>query len=133
MPLLNSGFIVIMQHFTSAFKQPLFLLYISAVIVDIVLGNVKAWKTENVQSDVGIKGTLKHFGVLTFAMLFLPSLSYYLHSNTVSLAILGYLVYQYTISIIENLGVMGYKMPAIFEKSLQQLNHDNEENKKDDA
>ena len=121
------GYTVLIEHFEEAFKDPLFILYIATVIVDIVLGNIKAWTNDNVNSKIGVQGTLKHVGVFTFVIVLLPPLTYYLNTNAVSITVLGYLVYQYIISIIENLGSMGFKMPDVFEKSFTQLNKDKEE------
>lgn len=116
----------LIMHFESAFKDPLFILYTASVIVDIVLGNVKAWTTNDVASDVGVKGTLKHLGVFTFVILLLPPLTYYLGNNAVSLGVLSYLVYQYLISIVENLGQLGFDVPTVFKQKLRQLNDENE-------
>lgn len=116
----------LVTHFESAFKDPLFVLYTASVIVDIVLGNIKAWTINDVASDVGVKGTLKHLGVFTFVVLLLPPLTYYLGNNAVSLGVLSYLVYQYLVSIIENLGQLGFDVPTVFKQKLRQLNDENE-------
>ncbi len=116
----------LIMHFESAFKDPLFLLYTASVVVDIVLGNVRAWTTNDVASDVGVKGTLKHLGVFTFVILLLPPLTYYLGNNGVSLGVLSYLVYQYLVSIVENLGQLGFDVPTVFKQKLRQLDDENE-------
>ena len=120
------GYSTLIMHFESAFKEPLFILYTASVIFDIVLGNVKAWTINDVASDIGVKGTLKHLGVFSFVVLLLPPLSYYLGNNGVSLAVLSYLVYQYIISIVENLGQLGFDVPTVFKQKLRQLNDENE-------
>ena len=122
------GYSLLIEHFESAFKDPLFILYIATVIVDIVLGNIKAWMNDDVNSKIGVQGTLKHVGVFTFVIILLPPLTYYLNNSGVAITILGYLVYQYIISIIENLGVMGFKMPDVFEKSFTQLKERDDKN-----
>lgn len=126
----NLGYATLIQHFETAFRDPLFILYVSGVLVDIVLGNIKAWTNGTVDSNVGVKGTLKHLGVFTFVIVLLPPLSYYLGNSGVSIGVLGYLVYQYIISIIENLGGLGYNVPSIFKDKLTQLGDDYEEDQK---
>ena len=79
------------------------LLYLVSMIVDILLGNIVAWYTNDVDSSVGLRGTIKHLGLLAFVMLFLPVLSLYMGNNILSISIVSYMVYQYVISIIENL------------------------------
>ena len=115
------GYAMLIKHFETAFRDPLFVLYVSCVLVDIVLGNIKAWTNGTVDSNVGVKGTLKHLGVFTFVIVLLPPLSYYLGNNGVSIGVLGYLVYQYIVSIIENLGGLGFNVPTIFKDKLTQL------------
>ena len=124
------GYATLIQHFETAFRDPLFILYVSGVLVDIVLGNIKAWTNGTVDSNVGVKGTLKHLGVFTFVILLLPPLSYYLGNNGVSIGVLGYLVYQYIVSIIENLGGLGFNVPSIFKDKLRQLGDSYEEDQK---
>ena len=124
------GYSTLIMHFESAFKDPLFILYTASVIVDIVLGNVKAWTNNDVASDIGVKGTLKHLGVFSFVVLLLPPLSYYLGNNGVSLAVLSYLVYQYIVSIVENLGQLGFDVPTVFKQKLREL--DDDENNKEE-
>ena len=123
----NLGYVTLIQHFETAFRDPLFVLYVSGVLVDIVLGNIKAWTNGTVDSNVGVKGTLKHLGVFTFVIILLPPLSYYLGNSGVSIGVLGYLVYQYIVSIIENLGGLGFNVPTIFKDKLRQLGDNYEE------
>ena len=124
---VSLGYATLIQHFETAFRDPLFVLYVSCVLVDIVLGNIKAWTIGTVDSNVGVKGTLKHLGVFTFVIVLLPPLSYYLGNSGVSIGVLGYLVYQYIISIVENLGGLGFNVPSIFKDKLTQLGNSYEE------
>lgn len=125
--MINSvGFVSLVAHFQFAFKQPIFWLYTATVVVDIILGNARAWITDDVHSDVGIKGTVKHFAVFSFVVVLLPPLAYYLGTNAVSVAVTTYLVYQYMISVVENLGLLGFKVPKVFMQSLRVLGDENE-------
>lgn len=108
-------------------ESPIILLYFAAVVTDIILGNIRAWITHDVDSHIATKGTLKHIGIASFVTLFLPILSIYLESSFVSVTIVGYITYQYTLSIIENLGMMDIKLPDIFEKSLRRLDYKGDE------
>ena len=126
------GYVELTRHFEMLFRDPLFILYGSSVFVDIVLGNVKAWSLNDVDSNVGVRGTLKHLGVFTFVVVLLPPLTYYLGNSAVGVGVLTYLVYQYLISIVENLGELGFNVPTIFKEKLRRLdvdevnNHDKE-------
>ena len=114
---------IIIFYKTIAVEHPIILLYFAAVITDIILGNVRAWTTNSVDSDIATRGTVKHLGIMVFVVLFLPVLSLYLDTSLVSVTVVSYITYQYSISIIENLGMMGIKMPDVFEKSLQRLDY----------
>ena len=129
--MIHLAYIEIVAHFEGAFREPLFILYLASAIVDVVLGNIRAWSMNDVDSHVGVRGTMKHLGVFTFVVLLLPPLAYYLGNNAVSLGILTYLVYQYLISIIENLGQLGFDVPTVFKEKLRRLDDDSneEENK----
>ena len=104
-------------------EHPVILLYFASVITDIILGNIRAWMTNDVDSDIATKGTLKHIGIASFVVLFLPILSIYLDTSLVSVTVVSYITYQYSLSIIENLGMMGVSMPDVFEKSLRRLDY----------
>lgn len=104
-------------------RSPIVLLYFAAVGTDLILGNIRAWTTQDVDSHVATKGTLKHIGIASFVVLFLPILSIYLDSSFVSVSVVSYITYQYVLSIIENLGMMGFNMPDVFEKSLRRLDY----------
>ena len=122
----NVGFVNLVAYFQFAFKQPVFWLYVASVVADIILGNARAWITDDVNSDVGIKGTVKHFAVFSFVVVLLPPLAYYLGTSAVSVAITTYLVYQYMISVVENLGMLGFKVPKVFMQSMRVLGDENE-------
>ena len=106
------------------FKTPLFSLYVGAVITDIFLGNIRAWVNKEIDSSAGVKGSLKHFGLFSFVTIFLPSLSLYTNDLIMSQTVLLYFIYQYVISIIENLGRLGFYVPASFKKYFKQLQNE---------
>ena len=112
-------------------EHPVILLYFASVITDIVLGNVRAWSTNTVDSDIATRGTIKHLGIMVFVVLFLPVLTIYLDTSFVSVTVVSYITYQYAISIVENLGMMGVKLPSQFEKSLERLDYKGDD-KQDD-
>lgn len=121
----------IIKHYKIVFDSPIFWLYATAVIVDLILGNVKAFKNGDIDSNVGVRGSLKHAGLAAFVILFLPTLSVYLGDSTVSNGIVVYFVYQYVISIIENLGAMGFPLPDnITDKFRRLSDHENKEGDK---
>lgn len=114
----------IIAHYQIVFDSPIFWLYVSCVIVDLVLGNIKAFRNNDIDSSVGLRGSLKHVGLGVFVVLFLPALSAFVGDSTMSNGIVAYFVYQYIISIIENLGALGFPLPDSITEKLRRLNMD---------
>lgn len=114
----------LLNHYHILVDKPLFWLYIVAVLVDIFTGNIKAWSLNDVDSNVGVRGTLKHMALFAFVIIFLPTLSVYMGDDTVSQTLMGYFTYQYIISIIENLGVLGFDFPEGVSKHFRRLKDD---------
>ena len=123
-------FLHYVANYMILFKTPLFSLYVGALITDIFLGNVQAWVNKEVDSSVGVRGSLKHLGLFSFVTVFLPSLSVYTGDLLLSQGVLTYFIYQYVISIIENLGRLGFNLPDSFKQYFHQLQES--EVKKDD-
>ena len=111
----------IIEHYQIVFDSPIFWLYISCVIVDLVLGNIKAFRNNDIDSSVGLRGSLKHAGLAVFVVLFLPTLSAFVGDSTMSNGIVAYFVYQYIISIIENLGALGFPLPDSITEKFRRL------------
>lgn len=112
---------MVLDNYSLLLEDPLFWFYMATLVVDIITGNIKAWTTRTVDSKVGVRGTLKHFGLLAFVLLFLPNLSIYLGTRVATQGLLTYFIYQYTISIIENLGVLGFHIPDDLAKRFAQI------------
>ena len=124
------NFLHYVANYMILFKTPLFSLYVGALITDIFLGNIRAWVNKEVDSSVGVKGSLKHLGLFSFVTVFLPSLSVHTGDLLLSQSVLTYFIYQYAISIIENLGRLGFQLPDSFKQYFHQLQES--EDKKDD-
>lgn len=100
---------------------PLFWLYLGSLISDLILGNIQAWVNHDVDSSAGVAGSLKHFGLFAFVMIFMPTLTLYMGNEAISQTLLLYFIYQYAISIIENLALLGFNVPDFFVEKLRRL------------
>ena len=112
---------LIIIEYVNMIDSMAFWLYMALLLTDIVTGNIKAWVTSDVDSSVGVAGSLKHLALLGMAIILLPTLSAFMETNTLAVAILHYYSYQYTISIIENLGALGWGIPPQVAKRLRRL------------
>ena len=98
-----------------------------AVIFDIITGYVKAWfaklTNRKTNSTKGLFGLVKHSIVLTGMLALYP----YLISigfDWVAQSLMAFLLYNYLVSIVENLGEIGVPIPDWLSKRLTKLQTD---------
>lgn len=106
------------------FHNAVFWLLLTLIILDFLTGTVKAFITKDVSSSVGLNGLLKHTTILSIVafMGVVTILSGY--TEVMYLFILFY-VFEYSISIMENLVRIGVPFPEKFAKLLRQWKDDN--------
>ena len=112
---------LILIEYTNMLDSLSFWLYMSLLLTDIITGNIKAWVTADVDSSVGVRGSLKHLALLGMAVILLPTLNAYMETNALTIVIMNYYSYQYTISIIENLGALGWGIPPEIANKMRRL------------
>ena len=112
---------LILIEYTNMLDSLSFWLYMSLLLTDIITGNIKAWVTADVDSSVGVRGSLKHLALLGMAVILLPTLNAYMETNALTIVIMNYYSYQYTISIVENLGALGWGIPPQVANRLRRL------------
>ena len=103
------------------------LLFVAALIVDNVLGHVKAIRTRTWTSKVGTNGILRHAAVVTVVFILLPAMSYYMGDNTASNGVLLVIVGVYMVSIMENLTYLGFPLSDKITKYFPQMKGHNED------
>lgn len=123
---------VIEYYMEVVFNDTIFLLYVVSLIVDIITGNILAFKTRHWNSKTGINGTLRHLALLSVTSLLLPIISYTMGVAYVANGIMFYIIAQYTISILENLSGMGLDLHEGFAKYFEYLNPDKQDEKQID-
>lgn len=104
------AFAQLFANYQILFKTALFWVYMASLFSDLILGNIRAFVAKDIDSSVGVKGSLKHFGLFSFVVLFLPSLVLYTGDLLLAQMVLGYFIYQYIISIVENLAGLGFEV-----------------------
>lgn len=107
-------------------------VFLTVIIVDIITGILKGLYNEKLNSDIGLKGLIKHCCIIliTFTIsVVLPLMGY----TTGARVIIVFYIIQYCLSIIENVGGMGVPIPPYVTKAIQQLSskNENEEVRKD--
>lgn len=111
-----------------------FILYLAVLFSDIIIGNVTAWLKHKWDSNVGMKGTIKHLSVLLMIIILLPVVEWILPYKftmsffdipvilNVSNTIMIYITYQNLFSLIENLGYVGIPVPSFIKNKMYRLN-----------
>lgn len=122
------GLADLFKNYHVLFKTSIFWMYMAALIVDLISGNIRAWVQHDIDSTVGVKGSLKHFALFAFVTIFLPSLVMYTGDIIMAQGVLVYFIYQYLISIIENFGLMGVSFPPELADRFRRLgNHEEDD------
>lgn len=108
----------------------LFFLLITSIVIDILTGKTKALKSGTIDSAIGTTGIIKHTTIIILVFVvgvWCRVLGVVEGSFIFSLFIL----LEYVTSIIENLDVIGIRVPTQFRKYFNRL-HDEIDNGKDD-
>lgn len=101
-----------------------FWLLIVIVIIDFITGTIKAFVVKDVSSSTGINGLLKHTTVLLIVTVMgvITILSGYTELKYIFIL---FYVFEYSISIIENLDKIGVPFPERVSKMLRQWQEEN--------
>lgn len=102
-------------------KSPIFIMLLLTILTDVVLGNLIAFKQRNFTSIKAVNGSFKHLGVITFTMVIVPMLSILVGNNSIKILLVLYFIFQYFISIVENLGELGVEVPKFLVRYLKLL------------
>lgn len=103
-----------------ASSKYIFLL-ISVIMLDIIVGTVKAFILGESNSDVGLKGLIKHSIVLIVTIV----VSFYLlifDLDLMSRTWVIFFIVQYITSLIENWGELGLPLPEFIKEKIYALN-----------
>ena len=117
-------FIILNRVFDTIFHDAIFWLLVTLIVVDFITGTIKSFFLKDVHSGTGINGLLKHTVVLliVIVMSVVIILTGY---NEFKYVVLFFYIFEYAISITENLDKMGVPFPEKLSKSLRQWKDDN--------
>lgn len=100
--------------------EPLVHVFASVILLDIALGYIKSFVLGVTDSGIGIKGIIKHAGVILVvfaASVYLPLLGF----SYIAKALVLYLIVSYLISLVESWGEMGLPLPPYVKQVLIKL------------
>lgn len=108
-----------MQMQNNAFIDAVFIL----VMFDLITGSLKAWKPNakrHLNSTKGLSGLVKHSLILSMIAFLFPLVAA-MGFETEANAILTWFVIQYSISIMENLEVLGVPFPSFLRNKFEKM------------
>ena len=114
-------FNILTQEVFNTAHNGLIHVLLAFVIFDIITGILKGFKLKIANSSKGIAGLLKHLVIVmlvVFADIYLPILGFSWMANS----FVSFFVLQYVISVFENLGQCGVRLPRFLQSALYKLN-----------
>ena len=96
--------------FESTSRNDYIFFLLILILVDFITGNAKAWKWNVSDSSVGLKGIIKHSLTFLFYFLLLAFFKY-VQMEEIGMIFIYLILFNYVLSIMENLAVMGVYMP----------------------
>lgn len=96
--------------FESTSRNDYIFFLLILILIDFLTGNAKAWKWKVSDSSVGLKGIIKHSLTFLFYFLLLAFFKY-VQMEEIGMIFIYLILFNYVLSIIENLAVMGVYIP----------------------
>ena len=96
--------------FESTSRNDYIFFLIILILIDFLTGNAKAWKWKVSDSSVGLKGIIKHSLTFLFYFLLLAFFKY-VGMEELGMIFIYLILFNYVLSIMENLAVMGVYIP----------------------
>ena len=96
--------------FESTSRNDYIFFLLILILIDFITGNAKAWKWKVIDSSVGLKGIIKHSLTFLFYFLLLAFFKY-IQMEEIGMIFIYLILFNYVLSIMENLAVMGVYIP----------------------
>lgn len=101
--------------------DPFIHVFMVMIIIDLLSGLAKAIKLKVANSSIGLNGLIRHAIIIFIVMMMSVYLPIFGLEKYVSW-IIGYFIFQYLISVIENLGAIGVPLPKGLKETIYKLN-----------
>ena len=127
MIFLTSAYIdwvILNETFGQLFHNSVFWLLVTLIVIDFITGTIKSFILKDVHSGTGINGLLKHT-IILLVVIVMSVVIILVGYNEFMYVILLFYVFEYAISITENLDKIGVPFPEKLSKTLRQWKDDN--------
>lgn len=98
------------------------------IAIDYITGIIKAYKQNNLTSKIGTDGILKKCAIfLVIIVANIVDNTMLATGEAFRLIVIMFYISNESLSILENLGALGVKMPSVLAKRIKDLNDDDKE------
>lgn len=113
------------EHLKSLSQSPYIHIFFWLMVLDIVTGYIKAFKTKRFDSKIGSMGLIRHFVVFTVIML-VAMYSRALGVRQFGIGWTMFFIANYLGSVLENWEAIGWAFPEFLKPYINQIKKDNE-------
>lgn len=98
----------------------LFWILFGIIIADFLTGTLKAFISKDLDSSAGTLGLIKHICVILIVVS-VSIVGYIMNNDFIAYTFITFYLFEYTLSIIENLNLMGIPFPDFVENNIRRL------------
>ena len=98
----------------------LFWILFGVIIADFLTGTLKAFISKDLDSSAGTLGLIKHICVILIVVS-VSIVGYIMNNDFIAYTFITFYLFEYTLSIIENLNLMGIPFPDFVENNIRRL------------
>ena len=95
---------------TDVVNSPYFIGLIALIILDFILGTFRSLIAKDLNSSVGLKGLIKHSSVFIIVVI-VDEICYVTGYPEMATAFTLFYIWEYAISIVENLAILNIPLP----------------------
>ncbi|WP_203263688.1 phage holin family protein [Streptococcus uberis] len=114
------------HNMKDVFQSPVFQFFIFLLVVDILTGYSKAFKTKKFDSKIGTNGMLRHL-MVTITIIAVGVFARVLNYQLVSVSYCMFYIWTYAYSILENWEVLGWGFPPQLKPFVNQMKKQSEQ------
>lgn len=108
------------HNMKDVFQSPVFQFFIFLLVVDILTGYSKAFKTKKFDSKIGTNGMLRHL-MVTITIIAVGVFARVFDYQLVSVSYCMFYIWTYAYSILENWEVLGWGFPPQLKPFVNQM------------
>lgn len=124
----NYNFTMFLLSARRMVDNPYIEAFLIAVVIDLFTGFAKSFSkdaTHKADSSIGIFGAVKHLVIVVLILSIYPLIDALGFGSFGTIIVLFY-IFQYALSILENLGIMGIPVPTFIKDKLQKLSRESD-------